>query len=656
MKSDGIAKLYDNNDGEDMDLQSGISTRNQRSVSNKKRMTKTETKTPCTKSANEKRTIVVDGSIQVRGKEQILRMSFLEQAALLLAQQSTSIDDTPSQLSKIYVKEIREISYAELIQLDTQFKRNICKKCFRIWAPVAGKYQTMSFRKGRKRIYRKCLDCGNTTGFVADPKEMPKESRKRAKKRHRSPSTSSDSSPSPSSRHRKRSKKKHRRSSSSSSSSTTSSSSSGYRDRSKKHKRRKEEKSREPESDVNAQHLQDWDDASSSQNPGRSESDPDFDENLKPKRGPVLCRRGEFSQPIPQTPGSELIIDHVGQVFQCGIGNNIGLNQIFVEQMSSIKQLLMGKNAKIQRKNKSTYFRITEVINLRGKVLRKMKQKFGAHLRHPEWPFLVTERSPRKRKRSKRKLRKEISREVDKQLRRRERSCSVMSSRTACCRERSCSVVSNRKERSCSVVSNRATNGCASAKASRSPSVEIMWENVDNSLPNATRNTSSGYGTDWDQWDEQPPNPNPPTNKDSSSSGPLTVSEFFLREEQNPGPSQAASNTSNVYALDYLCEAFDCGFINKAENLNRVFSENMPVVQQLLIGATAKVLQHGYSIYFNIADVMIPDAETDKLLHHPGKQQFGNKQYYKNWPYLVRNKDDVTEGCFPIETVYLVKD
>ncbi|KAI1701762.1 RNAse P rpr2/Rpp21/SNM1 subunit domain-containing protein [Ditylenchus destructor] len=137
-------------------------------------MTKTETKAPCTKSANEKRTIVVDGSIQVRGKEQILRMSFLEQAALLLAQQSTSIDDTPSQLSKMYVKEIREISYAELIQLDTQFKRNICKKCFRIWAPVAGKYQTVSFRKGRKRIYRKCLDCGKTTGFVADPKFVPR--------------------------------------------------------------------------------------------------------------------------------------------------------------------------------------------------------------------------------------------------------------------------------------------------------------------------------------------------------------------------------------------------------------------------------------------------------------------------------------------------
>ncbi|KAI1708421.1 hypothetical protein DdX_11801 [Ditylenchus destructor] len=254
-----------------------------------------------------------------------------------------------------------------------------------------------------------------------------------------------------------------------------------------------------------------------------------------------------------------------------------------------------------------------------------------------------SERSSRKRIRSKRKLRKVISREVEKQLRRRERSCSVVSSRAA-----------NRKERSCSVVSNRAM------KISRSPSVEILFENVDNSLPNATRNTSSGYDsrsfTDWDQWDQPSPSENPQTNRASSSSGHMTISEFFLREEQNPGPSNAMSNTRNVYLLDYLCEAFQCGFMNRAGNLDRVFRENLPVVQQLLIGAMAKVRKHNYSIYFKIADVVILDAATDKVLKQSGKQQFGHKQRYEKWPYLVKNKDDFTEGCFPVEIAYLLKD
>ncbi|KAI1708422.1 hypothetical protein DdX_11802 [Ditylenchus destructor] len=213
---------------------------------------------------------------------------------------------------------------------------------------------------------------------------MPKESRKRTKKRRRRPSTSSDSSSSPTpSRHRKRVRKTHTRRRSSSSSSSNSSSSSASRDRSKKHKRRKNEKYQAPES---AQKSRDWDEPSSSQIP---ESDDDFDENLKPKRGPVPCRRGEFAQATTQNPSSVLIIDHVGQLFQCGVGNNLGLSQIFAEQMSSIKQLLIGKTAKIRSQNKSTYFRITELTTFRGKILKKMKKKFRKHLQKPEWPFLV---------------------------------------------------------------------------------------------------------------------------------------------------------------------------------------------------------------------------------------------------------------------------
>ncbi|KAI1717871.1 RNAse P rpr2/Rpp21/SNM1 subunit domain-containing protein [Ditylenchus destructor] len=104
----------------------------------------------------------------MRARESTFRLTFLEQAALILAQQSVSKDDILSHLSKIYLKDLQEISYAEQIQLSTDFKRNICKKCFRIWTTTCGRQPVISMRKGRKKVYRKCLDCGETTGFVAN--------------------------------------------------------------------------------------------------------------------------------------------------------------------------------------------------------------------------------------------------------------------------------------------------------------------------------------------------------------------------------------------------------------------------------------------------------------------------------------------------------
>lgn len=108
----------------------------------------------------------------MRARESTFRLSFLEQAALILAQQSVSKDDILSHLSKVYLKNLQEISYAEQIQLSTDFKRNICKKCFRIWTTTCGRQPVISIGKGRKKVYRKCLDCGETTGFVANPKYL----------------------------------------------------------------------------------------------------------------------------------------------------------------------------------------------------------------------------------------------------------------------------------------------------------------------------------------------------------------------------------------------------------------------------------------------------------------------------------------------------
>uniref|UniRef100_A0A915E016 Uncharacterized protein n=1 Tax=Ditylenchus dipsaci TaxID=166011 RepID=A0A915E016_9BILA len=93
-----------------------------------------------------------------RVNESMLRLSFLEQAARLLAVQSLIKDDIASLLSKNYVKELREISFAEQLRMDTEFKRTICKKCHRMWVSN-NKKPTISISKGRKKIYRKCMDC-----------------------------------------------------------------------------------------------------------------------------------------------------------------------------------------------------------------------------------------------------------------------------------------------------------------------------------------------------------------------------------------------------------------------------------------------------------------------------------------------------------------
>uniref|UniRef100_A0A915D8D7 Uncharacterized protein n=1 Tax=Ditylenchus dipsaci TaxID=166011 RepID=A0A915D8D7_9BILA len=100
-----------------------------------------------------------------RVNESMLRLSFLEQASRLLAVQSSEKDDIASLLSKNYVKEVREISFAEQLRMDTEFKRTICKRCHRMWV-FNSKLPAISISKGRKKIYRKCLDCNAQCGFV----------------------------------------------------------------------------------------------------------------------------------------------------------------------------------------------------------------------------------------------------------------------------------------------------------------------------------------------------------------------------------------------------------------------------------------------------------------------------------------------------------
>lgn len=123
--------------------------------------------------------------------ESCLRVSFLEQAAKILIQQSKTVfdkkfllehqfimhlgkknNDTLNALSKKYLKEQREICYGEQLRMHRNFKRSLCKKCHRIWIPNAAGNSALKIEKGRKKIKRTCTDCNTTKAFALNFKYL----------------------------------------------------------------------------------------------------------------------------------------------------------------------------------------------------------------------------------------------------------------------------------------------------------------------------------------------------------------------------------------------------------------------------------------------------------------------------------------------------
>jgi RNase P subunit RPR2 len=101
--------------------------------------------------------------------ETALRISFLQQAAKLMAEKSESKNDTPSLLSKLYMEELHEVRNIHQTLLSKDIRRSYCRHCNRLWIPNRTRDNGIDV-KITKRIYRQCKDCGSISSFVRNPK------------------------------------------------------------------------------------------------------------------------------------------------------------------------------------------------------------------------------------------------------------------------------------------------------------------------------------------------------------------------------------------------------------------------------------------------------------------------------------------------------
>lgn len=115
-----------------------------------------------------------------------MRVSFLEQAAILLASKSnlfiailhymiilflgSSKNDILRVLSSASVNELREVSYVEQIRPSTSIKRSTCKQCKVYLVPDKNGKPAIELRRKRQCLVRKCLNCGHEVSYRWDPK------------------------------------------------------------------------------------------------------------------------------------------------------------------------------------------------------------------------------------------------------------------------------------------------------------------------------------------------------------------------------------------------------------------------------------------------------------------------------------------------------
>uniref|UniRef100_A0A914PI08 Uncharacterized protein n=1 Tax=Panagrolaimus davidi TaxID=227884 RepID=A0A914PI08_9BILA len=105
-----------------------------------------------------------------RPNETSLRISFLQQAAKLMAEKSKSKNDIPSLLSKLYMEELAEVRNIQQTLLSKDFRRSFCRCCNRIWIPNQNGENGIEVKMSKDRIYRKCTDCNSIASFVRNPK------------------------------------------------------------------------------------------------------------------------------------------------------------------------------------------------------------------------------------------------------------------------------------------------------------------------------------------------------------------------------------------------------------------------------------------------------------------------------------------------------
>ncbi|KAK6106756.1 RNAse P Rpr2/Rpp21/SNM1 subunit domain family protein [Brugia pahangi] len=94
------------------------------------------------------------------------RCNHLYMAASLLCSQSSG-NSGLEMLSKLYLREMKELCSVEMIRLEKDFGRTICKRCKNIFIARPDGTQSITVRLNRKKqMIRTCLSCGAKKRFA----------------------------------------------------------------------------------------------------------------------------------------------------------------------------------------------------------------------------------------------------------------------------------------------------------------------------------------------------------------------------------------------------------------------------------------------------------------------------------------------------------
>ncbi|OZC08920.1 RNAse P Rpr2/Rpp21 subunit domain protein [Onchocerca flexuosa] len=105
------------------------------------------------------------------------RCNYLYRAASLLCSQSSDNNGLET-LSKLYLREMKELCLVEMIRLEKDFGRTICKRCKNIFVARFNGTQSIMIRFNKKKqMVRTCLSCGAKKHFLKNSRYLSRNER-----------------------------------------------------------------------------------------------------------------------------------------------------------------------------------------------------------------------------------------------------------------------------------------------------------------------------------------------------------------------------------------------------------------------------------------------------------------------------------------------
>ncbi|CAG9535917.1 unnamed protein product [Cercopithifilaria johnstoni] len=129
-------------------------------------------------SRNKADGFVTDGKTRLpKPNEFHYRCNYLYRAASLLCSQSSGNSGLET-LSKLYLREMKELCSVEMIRLEKDFGRTICKRCKNIFIARLDGTQSITVRLNKKKeMVRTCLSCGAKKRFLRNSKYLSRNER-----------------------------------------------------------------------------------------------------------------------------------------------------------------------------------------------------------------------------------------------------------------------------------------------------------------------------------------------------------------------------------------------------------------------------------------------------------------------------------------------